>query len=63
MEQLVIALGPRDVLVTRSETARADALGQLARRLVGRAIGLVLSGGGARALAHLGVLDELHAAG
>jgi len=61
-EQLVIALHPREVLVTRSET-RGDALGQLARRLVGRAIGLVLSGGGARALAHLGVLDELHAAG
>lgn len=34
-----------------------------ARRLTGTSIGLVLSGGGARALAHLGVLDELEAAG
>lgn len=62
-EALLTRLRPRDVLVTRGEAARADALGQLARRLVGRAIGLVMSGGGARALAHIGVLDELHAAG
>ena len=34
-----------------------------ARRLSGRAVGVVLSGGGARALAHLGVLDELEASG
>ncbi|MDX6691327.1 MAG: hypothetical protein QOG15_2784 [Solirubrobacteraceae bacterium] len=33
------------------------------RRLAGRSIGLVLSGGGARGLAHLGVLEELEAAG
>jgi NTE family protein len=33
------------------------------RRLAGRSVGLVLSGGGARALAHIGVLDELLAAG
>jgi NTE family protein len=36
---------------------------RVARRLTGRAIGLVLSGGGARAFAHLGVLEELTAAG
>ncbi|HWF26263.1 MAG TPA: patatin-like phospholipase family protein, partial [Solirubrobacteraceae bacterium] len=34
-----------------------------ARRLAGRSIGVVLSGGGARAFAHLGVLEELLAAG
>ena len=34
-----------------------------ARRLAGRSIGVVLSGGGARAFAHLGVLEELVAAG
>ena len=39
------------------------AIGRLARRLAGRSIGLVLSGGGARAFSHLGVLDELAAAG
>lgn len=32
---------------------------RLARRLAGRAVGLVFSGGGARALSHIGVLDAL----
>ena len=32
---------------------------RMARRLAGRAVGLVLSGGGARALCHIGVLDAL----
>jgi NTE family protein len=32
---------------------------RVARRLTGRSLGLVLSGGGARALAHLGVLEVL----
>ena len=36
---------------------------RMARRLTGRAVGLVLSGGGARALCHIGVLDALAAAG
>ena len=36
---------------------------RMARRLSGRSVGLVLSGGGARAFAHLGVLEELVAAG
>lgn len=40
--------------------ARVDAI---ARRLAGRAVGLVLSGGGARAFAHIGALQELTAAG
>ncbi len=35
----------------------------VARRLAGRSLGLVLSGGGARAFAHIGVLDELAARG
>jgi predicted acylesterase/phospholipase RssA len=35
----------------------------MARRLAGRSLGLVLAGGGARAFAHLGVLEELRAAG
>ncbi|HWF25715.1 MAG TPA: DHA2 family efflux MFS transporter permease subunit [Solirubrobacteraceae bacterium] len=34
-----------------------------ARRLAGRSVGVVLSGGGARAFAHLGVLEELSAGG
>jgi EmrB/QacA subfamily drug resistance transporter len=39
------------------------ALARVARRLTGRSVGLVLSGGGARALAHIGVVEELLAAG
>src|SRR5207244_11035482 len=35
----------------------------IARRLAGRATGIVLSGGGARGFAHIGVLDELRTAG
>jgi predicted acylesterase/phospholipase RssA len=35
----------------------------LARRLAGRSVGVVLSSGGARGLAHIGVLEELVAAG
>ena len=41
----------------------ADDIARLARRLAGRAVGLVLSGGGARGLAHVGVVDELRRAG
>ncbi len=36
---------------------------RMARRLTGRSVGIVLSGGGARSFAHLGVLQELLAAG
>jgi NTE family protein len=35
----------------------------MARRLAGTSVGLVLSGGGARAFSHIGVLEELTAAG
>ena len=48
------AIDPRDV------DGSAE---RLARRLAGRSVGLVLSGGGARALSHIGVLEELLAAG
>jgi predicted acylesterase/phospholipase RssA/CRP-like cAMP-binding protein len=37
--------------------------GRLARRLVGRALGVVLAGGGARGFAHIGALAELEADG
>ncbi|MGZ6977474.1 MAG: patatin-like phospholipase family protein [Acidimicrobiia bacterium] len=36
---------------------------RMTRRVLGRSVGLVLSGGGARGLAHLGVLDVLTEAG
>ncbi len=38
-------------------------LGRLARRLTGRAVGLVLSGGGARAYVHLGLLKVIEELG
>jgi predicted acylesterase/phospholipase RssA len=56
-------LQPREVQVILDASRRRDALQATARRLAGRSVGIVLSGGGARALAHLGVLEELRAAG
>ncbi|HUR14254.1 MAG TPA: MFS transporter [Mycobacteriales bacterium] len=53
---------PLRVTVTR-EADLERACRQLGDRLSGRSVGLVLSGGGARALAHLGVLAELRDAG
>jgi NTE family protein len=41
---------------------RAD-IGRLGRYLTGRAVGLVLSGGGARGFGHIGVIKALRAAG
>ena len=55
-------LTPRSVCVVHSDNATVD-LRPLAARIAGRSIGLVLSGGAARAFAHLGVLEELEAAG
>ena len=59
----LLAFAPREVQVVRGEPALRDAIGATARRLAGRAVGLVLSGGGARAFAHLGVLEELEKTG
>jgi lysophospholipid hydrolase len=42
---------------------RADDLGRVARFLAGRAVGLALGGGGARGIAHIGVLAALEDAG
>lgn len=53
---------PRSVHAVCPDSCRAD-LRPLAARIAGRSVGLVLSGGSARALAHLGVLEELEAAG
>jgi EmrB/QacA subfamily drug resistance transporter len=49
--------------VTVADSDLAVALRPLADRLAGRALGLVLAGGGARAFAHIGVLQELAAGG
>ncbi|MCZ4499220.1 MAG: conserved transrane transport protein, partial [Marmoricola sp.] len=53
---------PGSVHLVRSGVLAAD-LAPLGARLAGRSLGLVLGGGGARAFAHLGVLDELERAG
>jgi NTE family protein len=58
------ALDPRAVhLVGGHSSGRDDSVEMLARRLAGRSPAVVLSGGGARGLAHIGVLDELLGAG
>ncbi|RFZ40348.1 Multidrug resistance protein stp [Mycobacterium marinum] len=53
---------PRSVHTVHPATI-ADDLRPLAARIAGRSVGLVLGGGGALACAHLGVLEELEAAG
>ena len=55
-------LDPIESHVLRIEHLDAD-LERAARRLSGNSIGIVLSGGGARAFSHIGVLEELTAAG
>ncbi len=50
---------PRAHYVVTSQDALPDATRRLSRRLTGRSVGLVLSGGGARAFAHIGVLQVL----
>jgi predicted acylesterase/phospholipase RssA len=49
-------------LIASGGDARLD-VPRLARRVTGRSLGLVLSGGGARALAHVGVIDVFRRAG
>ncbi len=61
--QLLDSIRPRSTQRIRSDEGRAHDVARLARRLTGRSVGLVLSGGGARAFAHIGVIEELLAAG
>jgi EmrB/QacA subfamily drug resistance transporter len=55
-------LDPIESHVIRTMSWDGD-IGRVARRLSGRSVGIVLSGGGARAFSHIGVLEELMAAG
>jgi EmrB/QacA subfamily drug resistance transporter len=55
-------LDPVESHVLRAGSLRND-LARAARRLSGNSIGIVLSGGGARAFSHIGVLEELTDAG
>jgi NTE family protein len=55
-------LEPIETHALRAAHMDAD-LACMARRLTGNSVGIVLSGGGARAFSHIGVLEELVAAG
>jgi EmrB/QacA subfamily drug resistance transporter len=57
------ALEPRGRYRIEHPGALAECTARAARRLAGRSVGLVLSGGGARALSHIGVIEELAASG
>ncbi len=59
----IAALEPRNIHLVRGSDTQGPVVEALARRLAGRSLGLVLSGGGARAFAHIGVLEELMSAG
>jgi predicted acylesterase/phospholipase RssA/CRP-like cAMP-binding protein len=56
------ALDPAGSHLIRETEFGAD-IARVARRLAGTSVGIVLSGGGARAFSHIGVLEELTAAG
>jgi len=56
------ALNPAGSHLIR-ETALGADTARMARRLSGTSVGIVLSGGGARAFSHIGVLEELTVAG
>ncbi len=62
-DEMLAALRPREAQVVAEQPERDAAVDATARRIAGRALGIVFSGGGARALAHLGVLEELRNAG
>lgn len=47
----------------KSHASASQDVARLARWMAGKAVGLVLSGGGSRGLAHLGVLHALDSAG
>jgi NTE family protein len=55
IERWVAALNPRTTHALRDGSNFAADLERAGRRLAGRSVGIVLSGGGARGLAHIGV--------
>ena len=63
MEPCLDALEPRSKQVLERGEGLVASVERAARRLTGNAVGVVLSGGGARAFAHIGVIDELLHAG
>jgi EmrB/QacA subfamily drug resistance transporter len=59
----IAELAPVSTFAIRTDHHRRGDMARMARRLAGRAVGVVLSGGGARAFAHLGVIERLQGAG
>lgn len=53
----------RPLTLPRASAVPTDDIGRVARHLLGKAVGVVLSGGGARGAAHVGVLRALCEAG
>jgi predicted acylesterase/phospholipase RssA/CRP-like cAMP-binding protein len=62
IERWVEAVDPRGMHRLDERSIRPG-IDRCARRLAGRSVGVVLSGGGARGFAHIGVLEQLLAAG
>jgi NTE family protein len=60
---LLDAVSPRTHHVVPAGSGFADGVARVARRLTGRSLGIVLSGGGARGFAHIGALGALADAG
>jgi NTE family protein len=59
----IAQLAPSSTFAISSSSHRREDIARMARRLAGRSVGVVLSGGGARAFAHIGVLEVLQGAG
>jgi predicted acylesterase/phospholipase RssA/CRP-like cAMP-binding protein len=62
LQSLLDELAPRSHHLLDAGDRRGS-LDRVARRLVGRALGVVLSGGGARGYAHIGAIEALEEAG
>jgi NTE family protein len=59
LSRWVSRLDPVSSFAISADGKRRADIARVARRLAGRSVGVVLSGGGGRAFAHLGVLDVL----
>jgi predicted acylesterase/phospholipase RssA/CRP-like cAMP-binding protein len=62
LERWSATLDPTEFHLVREAERHSD-VQRVVRRLSGRSVGIVLSGGGARAFSHVGVLEELTEAG
>jgi NTE family protein len=63
MTEWMTALAPVSTYAIRTDAHLRSDMARMARRLTGRAVGVVLSGGGARGFAHIGVIETLQEAG